>query len=178
MTTQNPHTTTADIWSSGILLFAFCSGYLPFDDGTDEMKSHPGFSQMEYQSLLTESKLEADCGGSGGDVVIQNDSYAICHELHNSLLLGEFIKLTALWHLLPYDSNRENEGFEARVVQQCTIRSTTPPPLPVHMAGRAGCSRGVITINLRHQNRGGLEGCKIKGRSVLLEGGLTLQWIR
>jgi serine/threonine protein kinase len=178
MVRGNTYTVMADIWSLGVLLFAICSGYLPFDDENiqkllqkivyyevrypkflspqlvdllqkmmckdperritlDGIKSHPWFSQTEYQVLLAESRLDARLG-SGDEVVISKDiidqitALGIdCHELHHSLLVGEFTELTALYRIIfRLRATEKMKDLMVRVAQQAASRPNLPSVLP------------------------------------------------
>ncbi|OHT11749.1 CAMK family protein kinase [Tritrichomonas foetus] len=80
----------------------------------DKIKTHPWFSQSEYESLLiyTQSEMfkmqfELIRDGQSTDPVIAKEiidkmsSYGVeCHGLHQSLLLGEYTDKTALYKIL------------------------------------------------------------------------------
>jgi serine/threonine protein kinase len=145
MVKGNQYTDAADIWSTGVMLFAIVGGYLPFDDDNvqrllqkivytdirypsffspqltdllqkmmckepdrritiDMIKNHPWFSQAEYAVLLERSNFEHRSDGT--DAVIDREVIDTiaglgidCHELHSSLLKGEFTELTALYRI-------------------------------------------------------------------------------
>jgi serine/threonine protein kinase len=70
----------------------------------DMIKNHPWFSQSEYNALLGESKIDAKRDGQ--DPVIEKEIIdkmtqlgIDCHELHHSLLVGDFTELTALYRI-------------------------------------------------------------------------------
>lgn len=61
MLSRHPYTPSADVWSSGILLYAVCAGYLPFSDTNvprlvekvkNEEPSYPNFFSDELVDLL------------------------------------------------------------------------------------------------------------------------------
>jgi serine/threonine protein kinase len=54
MVKGNPYTQTADIWSSGILLFAIVAGYLPFDDDNiQRLLQKIVYTEAKYPQFLT-----------------------------------------------------------------------------------------------------------------------------
>jgi serine/threonine protein kinase len=145
MVKGNKYTNAADIWSTGVMLFAIVGGYLPFDDDNiqrllqkivytevrypsffspqltdllqkmmckdperrltlEMIKNHPWFSQAEYAVLLETSNFERR--GDGAEVAIDREVIDTiaglgidCHDLHSSLLKGEFTELTALYRI-------------------------------------------------------------------------------
>ena len=160
MVKGNAYTQAADIWSSGILLYAITVGHLPYDDDNlqrllqkivytevfypsflspprvdllqkmickdpdqritlDKIKAHPWFSQTEYYALLKQSSslgqgrwetLEGQQeDGIDKEIIDKITAMGVdCHELHNSLLVGEFTELTALYRLLQRQKTTEN----------------------------------------------------------------------
>jgi serine/threonine protein kinase len=180
MVKGNAYTQAADIWSSGILLFAIVSGYLPFDDDNiqrllqkivytevkypaflspqlvdllqkmickdperritlDMIKNHPWFSQSEYNALLGESKIDAKRDGQ--DPVIEREIIdkmtqlgIDCHELHHSLLVGDFTELTALYRIFRRQATTERLKDLMQRVGQSAVRKG-PAPLAHPPAG-------------------------------------------
>ena len=196
MVKGNAYTQAADVWSSGILLYAICAGHLPYDDDNlqrllqkivytevfypsfmspplvdllqkmickdpdqritlDKIKAHPWFSQTEYYALLKQSsslgRWETLDGKEedGIDKEIIDNITAMgvdCHELHNSLLIGEFTELTALYRLLQRQKTTERmkdimqhlsqSGRQAIPMRSMTLKQVAAPG-PV-VAGEEG----------------------------------------
>ena len=83
----------------------------------DRIKNHPWFSQAEYYALLQQStfgsgKWEMEEGQTENaidkEIIDKMTSLGIdCHELHNSLLIGEFTELTAIYRMFLREKTTE-----------------------------------------------------------------------
>jgi serine/threonine protein kinase len=59
MVKGNQYTKSADIWSAGILLFAVCAGYLPFDDDNMQRLLHKiVYSEQVYPSFMSPALID------------------------------------------------------------------------------------------------------------------------
>ena len=83
----------------------------------DRIKNHPWFSQAEYYALLQQStfgsgKWEMEEGQTENaidkEIIDKMTALGIdCHELHNSLLIGEFTELTAIYRMFLREKTTE-----------------------------------------------------------------------
>ncbi|KAK8861080.1 hypothetical protein M9Y10_012775 [Tritrichomonas musculus] len=168
MILRNPYTISADIWSSGILLFAIIAGHLPFDDENvqrllhkivysdvsypsfmsaqlvdllskmlckdpnnritlEKIKEHPWFSPAEYSALQAFVKSNryqtANVNPNDWEIINQMTSLGVeCHDLHQSLLNGEFNEKIALYRILLREKMVESmKDIMVKVQQQAQV---------------------------------------------------------
>jgi serine/threonine protein kinase len=102
----------------------------------DMIKNHPWFSQSEYIALLEQSRVETKWDGQNTDSIIAKEIIDEitrlgigCHELHHSLLVGDFTELTALYRIIFRQRMMEKmKDIMTKVVRQAGTRKM---PLPL-----------------------------------------------
>lgn len=101
----------------------------------DKIKEHPWFSQTQYSSLITQLIPYNDNNSEGNEIQIDREiiekmqSMNIdCHPLHQSLILGEYSELTAIYRLLYREKQTD------RIAD--TLNPTPSNCLPLRTPGR------------------------------------------
>jgi serine/threonine protein kinase len=98
------------------------------------IKHHPWFSQSEYIALLEQSRLETRWDGQNTDspiakeIIDEMTALRIdCHELHHSLLIGDFTELTALYRIFRRQAITERlKDVMQRVGQSAARKGAVP----------------------------------------------------
>ena len=98
----------------------------------DRIKNHPWFSQAEYYALLQQWEHEGGQAENAIDREIIDKMTGLgidCHELHNSLLIGEFTELTAIYRIFLREKTTEKMKDIMQKVAAASTVAKAPPRL-------------------------------------------------
>ena len=98
----------------------------------ERIKNHPWFSQAEYYALLQQWGSEDGQKDNAIDREIIDKMTGLgidCHELHNSLLIGDFTELTAIYRIFL----REKTTEKMKDIMQKVMAAATGAKAPVRL---------------------------------------------